>query len=485
MDGICQIIKTSDKHMSLSGFASEQVRDRVLASLNRSFETFYEHSIAVDRHGIINWISDSYSRFLGCTESPLGRHITDLIPGSYLPQVLATGKPVLLDLLQLRNQWTLVSVVPVHNEQGEVEGAFGFVATDSPTSGMKPLLERYNQMQREVREALRYREGRSARYKLSQIAGQSETIRLVKQQIRQAARFDITVLLTGETGTGKELFAHSLHDLSDRADKPFVSVNVAAIPETLMESEFFGVASGAFTGAKKEGRPGKIEVAGDGTLFLDEVGDMPLALQSKLLRVLQEREFERVGSNQVQTTQVRIVAATSRNLEQMVADGSFRPDLYYRLNAMPIRLPALRERLDDVDALGERILDDCCSRLGVLPKSLTDEAVRLLKTYRWPGNVRELYNVLERACILNETLSHIDAAQLLPMIQTLPKTNAMDRHSAQSQDAEPPETGLTLKQRLKIEEARIIQETLQLCDGNRTEAAKRLGLSRAALYNKL
>ncbi|MBP0047583.1 sigma 54-interacting transcriptional regulator [Marinobacterium sp. AK62] len=470
--------------MSVYGFASEQVRDRVLASLNRSFETFYEHSVAVDRHGIINWISDNYSRFLGCTESPLGRHITDLIPGSYLPQVLATGKPVLLDLLQIRNQWTLVSVVPVHNEQGGIEGAFGFVATDSPSSGMKPLLERYNQMQREVREAMRYRDGRSARYQLSQIAGRSTAIKAVKQQIRQAARFDISVLLTGETGTGKELFAHSLHDLSDRADKPFVSVNVAAIPETLMESEFFGVAAGAFTGAKKEGRPGKIEVAGDGTLFLDEIGDMPLALQSKLLRVLQEREFERVGSNQVQTTRVRIVAATSRDLEQMVAEGSFRPDLYYRLNAMPIRLPSLRERLDDIEPLSEKILDDCCSRLGVCAKSLTDGAIRLLQSYHWPGNVRELYNVLERACILNEQASQIDAAQLVAMVQPVPLGQEAGR-GAEANKAPDPQPDMTLKQRMKLEEMRIIQETLQLCDGNRTEAANRLGISRAALYNKL
>ncbi|MBT00721.1 MAG: sigma-54-dependent Fis family transcriptional regulator [Oceanospirillaceae bacterium] len=476
--------------MSLTGFASEAVRERVLSYLHRSFETFYEHTIAVDKHGVVNWISDSYWRFLGFSEPPLGKHITDVIPNSYLPQVIATGEPVLLDLLSVRNQWVLVSVVPLHNEWGEIEGGFGFVATDSP-SGMRPLLERYNQMQREVRNATRFRDARSARYQLSQIAGQSDAIRLVKQQIRQAARFDVSVLLTGETGTGKELFAHALHDLSDRAEKPFVSINVAAIPETLIEAEFFGVAPGAFTGAKKEGRPGKLEIAGEGTLFLDEIGDMPLPLQSKLLRVLQEREYEKVGSNEVQTTGVRIVAATSRDLIRMVAEGEFRADLYYRLSAMPIQLPALRERPADIEPLSERILEECCARLGMITKVLSADAVVLLSRHDWPGNVRELYNVLERACILNESSGYIDAALLMSLMQghsvasvLASNTGAVDVRESVAPDAVQPGS-VNLKSRLQQTEAQVIREALQLCNGNRSRAAQALGISRAALYQKL
>jgi transcriptional regulator with PAS, ATPase and Fis domain len=475
--------------MSMNGFASPEVRERVLSYLNRAFETFYEHTIAVDRHGIVNWISDSYCRFLGFSEPPLGQHITDVIPNSYLPQVLATGEPVLLDLLYVRNQWVLVSVVPLHNERGEIEGGFGFVATDNP-SGMKPLLEKYNLMQREVRNASRFRDARAARYQLSQIAGQSDAIRLVKQQIRQAARFDVSVLLTGETGTGKELFAHALHDLSDRAAKPFVSINVAAVPETLMEAEFFGVAPGAFTGARKEGRPGKIEIAGDGTLFLDEIGDMPLALQSKLLRVLQEREYERVGSNEVRTTAVRIVAATSRDLLTMVSNGEFRADLYYRLSAMPIQLPALRDRLEDLEPLCERILDECCARMQLPTRVLTADGIDLLAQHDWPGNVRELYNVLERACILNENSSYIDARALTTL---LPRVGGGARAgSAGAKSAAPaaprllsPRQTLDLKARVQQAEQDAIEEALQLSGGNRSAAARLLGISRAALYQKL
>ncbi len=473
--------------MSTNRFASDALREHFLSFLQRSFETFYQDTIAVDRNGIINWISDDYYQFLGLTESPLGKHITDVIPGSYMPQVLATGEPVMLDLLSIRNQWVLVSVIPLQNEAGEIEGAFGFVATDS-RSGMKPLLEKYNLLQREVRNANRFREGRSARYQLSQIAGQSATMRQVKEQIRQTARFDVSVLLTGETGTGKELFAHALHELSLRAEKPFVSINVAAIPETLIEAEFFGVAPGAFTGAKKEGRPGKLEIAADGTLFLDEIGDMPLALQTKLLRVLQEREFERVGSNKVQHTDVRIVAATSRNLLEMVETGEFRADLYYRISAMPIQLPALRERLDDMEALSERILDECCVRLGLITKSLMPDALDLLRSHDWPGNVRELYNVLERTCILNEGASYIDSRAILPLLPQVGATRAppssarvMPSESAQAVNR----GGFNLKQRIQSAEEEVIKEAIVACGGNRSEAARLLGISRASLYQKL
>ncbi|KEA63985.1 Sigma-54 dependent transcriptional regulator [Marinobacterium lacunae] len=475
--------------MPMTGHISKVVRERFFSYLQRAFETFYQDTIAVDRQGIINWISDDYCRFLGLSEPPLGRHITDVIPGSYVPQVLASGEPVLLDLLQIRNQWVLVSVIPLHNEAGEIEGAFGFVATDS-RSGMKSLLEKYNLLQREVRNANRFRDARSARYQLSQIAGQSDAMRLVKEQIRQAARFDVSVLLTGETGTGKELFAHALHDLSARVDKPFVSINVAAIPETLIEAEFFGVAPGAFTGAKKEGRPGKLEIAADGTLFLDEIGDMPLALQSKLLRVLQEREFERVGSNEVQRTDVRIVAATSRNLLEMVESGEFRADLYYRLSAMPIHLPALRDRLSDLEALCERILDECCTRLGLSIKVLSGDALTLLGRHSWPGNVRELYNVLERACILNEKSSYIGASALTVLLPGVSTGTVGERNAERyTQSLAPGNSmntpGLTLKERLRLAEQHAISGALEQTGGNRSEAAKVLGISRAALYQKL
>lgn len=472
-------------------FDTRILRTRILKFLQHSFDDFYEHTIAADKKGILTWMSEGYCEFLGLTESPVGKHITEIIPNSYLPQVIASGKPVLLDVLYIRNQWVLVSAVPLMNKQKEIEGAFAFVATDSPTTA-KPLLAKYNRLQSEVRNSKHYQSERSSRYQLSQISGQSEALKTVKHQIRQAGRFDISVLLTGETGTGKELFAHALHNLSDRADKPFVSINVAAIPDTLIESEFFGVAPGAFTGAKKEGRPGKIEIAQNGTLFLDEIGDMPLVLQSKLLRVLQEKEFEKIGSNEVQATNVRIVAATSRNLLHMVSVGEFRADLYYRLSAMPIHLPPLRERMEDIEPLSERILDECCERLGVATKELTTDALELLKSHDWPGNVRELYNVIERACVMNENATQISGKGFRDVFthnlirqEELRAPQSTQINAAQSPWQDMDSGPKTLKEQVRETERQAIIGALKQVSGHRTRAAKALGISRATLYQKL
>ncbi|MFA7506457.1 MAG: sigma 54-interacting transcriptional regulator, partial [Burkholderiaceae bacterium] len=207
-----------------------------------------------------------------------------------------------------------------------------------------------------------------------------------------------TVLLVGETGTGKELVAQAIHAASARASRPFIAINVAAIPETLLESEFFGVAPGAFTGAERRGRDGKLALADTGTLFLDEIADMPLALQAKLLRVLQEREFEPLGSNRMRQVDIRVIAATSVDLGRRVEEGRFRSDLYYRLNVLPIPLPPLRERRADLEALCEYLLEQLGLEHEMLPKELDADALALLEAYPWPGNVRELRNVLERAC---------------------------------------------------------------------------------------
>jgi transcriptional regulator with PAS, ATPase and Fis domain len=216
-----------------------------------------------------------------------------------------------------------------------------------------------------------------------------------KRRGRRGAASDSPVLLLGETGTGKELLAHAIHAASARAHKAFVSINSAAIPETLLEAEFFGTAPGAFTGAERKGRSGKLQLAEGGTLFLDEIGDMPLALQSKLLRVLQEKEYEPVGSNQMLRSDVRIIAATSIDLQAAMARGAFRADLYYRLNVLPIEVPPLRERLEDLPALCEAILAELGSQYELEP-----EAQALLGRHGWPGNIRELRNVLERATLL-------------------------------------------------------------------------------------
>ncbi len=232
------------------------------------------------------------------------------------------------------------------------------------------------------------------------IIGRSPVIRALRKKVEIVATTPSTVLILGETGTGKELIARAIHNRSPRSDRPFVKVNCAAIPASLIESELFGHERGAFTGACSR-RKGRFEIADTGTLFLDEIGDVPLELQPKLLRVLQEQEFERVGNTQTMRVNVRIVTATSRNLPSMVANGKFRPDLYYRLNVFPLRVPALRERLDDIPLLVRHFVEFYSDKTGKPVCSVPTETMNVLLQYRWPGNIRELQNVIERAVILS------------------------------------------------------------------------------------
>ncbi len=250
--------------------------------------------------------------------------------------------------------------------------------------------------------------------KEAKIVGQSRAVREVYKTIGKVAANDVSILITGESGTGKELIAKAIHQNSARAKGPFVAVNCAAIPRDLLESELFGYRKGAFTGAE-ENRPGHFEIANNGTLFLDEVGDLPLPLQAKLLRVLQEKEVQRLGSSEAKAVDVRILAATNQNLEKMVKEKKFREDLFFRLNVIPIHLPPLRERKEDIPLLCEYFLAKLGQETGILRKTLSPEAMQMLEGYRWPGNIRELENVIKRAAILsaNETLHVQDFAFFL------------------------------------------------------------------------
>jgi len=268
------------------------------------------------------------------------------VPNTLMAQVIESGEAILVDLLTNPAGTFLVSRLPLRDEHGAVIGAIGMVLLDHPETTMQPLITKFSRLQRELDDARqRLAAQRRPKYSVASFIGASPAAMAVKRQARRVAQTDSTVLLLGETGTGKELLAHAIHAASPRAAGRFVGVNIAAVPDTLLEAEFFGVAPGAYTGAERKGRDGKFKLADGGTLFLDEIGDMPLALQSKLLRVLQDQEVEPLGSNQVQRVDVRVIAATSRDLAAMVAAGSFRADLYYRLNVLPIRLPALRERM--------------------------------------------------------------------------------------------------------------------------------------------
>jgi len=320
---------------------------------------------------------------------------------------------------------------------------------------------------------------RRAKYTFSQFLGTSDVVREVKRTARRAAQFDTTVLLLGETGTGKELLAHAIHAASSRADKPFVAINLAAIPETLMESEFFGVAPGAYTGADRRGREGKFVLAEGGTLFLDEIGDMPLAVQAKLLRALQEREIEPLGSNQVIKVDVRVIAATSRDMAALLKERAFRPDLYYRLNVLPITLPPLRLRIEDIQDICESLLERVAQKTFAPQRELAPSAITAFHAYSWPGNVRELCNVLERMAALSDSpvLTAEDVAMVLPGAEQI-AAGAPDRH-------DPRAAANSLHQVVAEAERAAIAEALRRAKGVKAEAARLLGISRANLYDKL
>jgi sigma-54 specific flagellar transcriptional regulator A len=320
--------------------------------------------------------------------------------------------------------------------------------------------------------------------------GTSQRIVQVRRMLEQVAGFTTNVLITGESGTGKEWAARYIHELSERCDQPFVPVNCGAIPADLLESELFGHEKGAFTGAIAS-RIGRFEAAEGGTLFLDEIGDMSLPMQVKLLRVLQERVYERVGSNKSRSCDVRIIAATHRDLEGAIRDGKFREDLFYRLNVFPIELPALRERLDDLPELVENIVARSKQAAGQ-SVALTPGAIRVLKHYGWPGNIRELSNLLERLCVLYPSDS-VDIAQLptrytasAPLRDSDREQVAVTRASGpQPQDFELPVEGVPLKEYLERVEVALIRRALHAADGVVAHAAESLQIRRTTLAEKM
>jgi transcriptional regulator with PAS, ATPase and Fis domain len=304
--------------------------------------------------------------------------------------------------------------------------------------------------------------------------GQSESLRRVLDVAQRAAAADVTILIEGESGTGKEVLARAVHRLSGRKDGPFIPVNCAAIPEGLLESELFGHERGAFTGAVRS-KPGRFELARDGTLFLDEIGDMPASMQVKILRVLQEREIERVGGVRTIGVDVRVIAATHQNLDTMVAEGKFRSDLFYRLQGVRVRLPALRERLDDLPALISHLLDRAARRLTRPVAAVSPEALRCLWAYAWPGNVRELQHVLEGAMVLSDGV--ILPEHLPPGVQKI--------KSAAAVEVDAPRLVGNLDETLEEWERRLILDALRDAGGVQARAAKLLGVSERSLWYRV
>lgn len=472
-------------------------------SMFQLFSTVSQGMFLVDLRGRIVWVNEGYQRFLpdlglSSVDQFVGRTVEEVIPNTQMRRVLETGQAVLIDLLTNRAGTFVVSRIPLRDDAGKVIGAIGIVLFDHPETTLQPLISKFALLQRDLDDARRELAtqrsqsqrgagtgARRTKYTFASFVGSSPAAVEVKRQGRRAAQSASPVLLLGETGTGKELLAHAIHAASARAQGPFVGVNIAAVPDTLLEAEFFGVAPGAYTGADRKGRDGKFKLADGGTLFLDEIGDMPANLQAKLLRALQEGEIEPLGSNALVAFDVRVIAATSRDLGALVREGRFREDLFYRLHVLPVRVPPLRERPSDIPALVEVLGEDLALRNGTAPPELLPDAMALLSGQPWRGNIRELRNVLEQAAMRSDAHS-IDAEQLRTIflesgVEPAAPVTDLPASTSAGQD------GLLRPLAVQVAEleGRAIAAAMAANGGNKVATSRLLGISRATLYGRL
>jgi DNA-binding NtrC family response regulator len=356
------------------------------------------------------------------------------------------------------------------------EGAFDYITKPIDFDELKIVILKALEKQKLLSENTYLRRQLQGRFEFTNIIGTSPAMNLVFERMRRIAKTDSAVLVSGESGTGKELVAKALHYNGLRKERPFVAVNCSAIPETLLESELFGHVRGAFTGAIKD-KPGKFEAANHGTIFLDEIGTLPLHLQAKLLRVLQEHEVERVGSNKTIKLHVRVISATNSDLELMVRRGEFREDLYYRLNVIPLHLPPLRERQQDIMYLTAFFLEKQCRLIGRVPCTISKQAIEALEQYSWPGNVRELENLIERMVVLT------DATVIT--LEDVPAKIAGGNPESVAHSVKMPGHGIDLMTTLSQIEQSLITQALECAGGVKAKAATLLGINRTTLVEKI
>ena len=453
-----------------------QQSENKVEALSVILEKAYEGIAVVDANGILLEFNEAYSRFTGVKrEDAIGRHVTEVIENTNLHITVKTAIPNRGVLQMIQGQPMVVHRIPFW-KNGKVVGAIGMLIFE----GVSEVYEILDRLQGEkVKEHTKTKMitteiAEDSRITMDQIIGTSESILRAKRLARKAARTAATILISGESGTGKEVFAKSIHHLSPYYNGPFISVNCGAIPENLFESELFGYEEGAFTGAKKEGKPGKFELAQNGTIFLDEIGELSLLLQTKLLRVLQEREAERVGGIKKYSVDVRVIAATNRNIEQMVEDGTFREDLYYRLNIIRLHLPPLRERQEDIPTLLAYFSKEVCGKYNIAEKQFTSTVVASLVDYQWKGNIRELVNTIEHIVIMSDK-EMIDVNDL-PQVMRKQSTDELEVKFSLIEQA---------KSVGEEAEKQLVLQTLKEVNGNKSQAAIKLGIHRTTLYQRL
>jgi PAS domain S-box-containing protein len=435
------------------------------------FDSIYNGAIVTDENGIITHFNKPYGEFLGVNpEDQIGRHCTESVENSRMHIVAKTGIPEINQSHRILGKNMVVQRIPIKKD-GRVIAVFGQVMFKD-VKDVSKLASELTFLESKVKL---YEEElinlRSTRYTFDSIIGNSQAIISLKSEARRAASNNFPVLISGESGTGKELFAQAIHHASARKLFPFVRINCAAIPKDLLESELFGYEKGAFTGAGSNGKPGKFELAHKGTVFLDEVGDLPLEMQPKLLRAIEDYEFERVGGTKVIRTDLRVVAATNQNLEQMLAEGRFRKDLFYRLNVIPLHIPPLRERKTDIIHIARWMLKQMAAEANIHEVKLDKTAETALKNYGWPGNVRELSNVLER------TMSALESSTI--HLQDLPF------YLYRNSNGSAVKNRSSLKDLQARTEIETIHFALEESNNNKAKAARILGIHRTLLYKKM
>ncbi|KKK37880.1 transcriptional regulator [Mesobacillus campisalis] len=437
--------------------------------LETIIDSAYEWIVVVNTEGNIVYINKNYCQFLEIEqEEALGKHVSKVIENSRMHIVAKSGKEEIADLQYIKGNYMIANRIPIFSD-GKLIGALGTVIfrdtkewnkMNSHIKSLMPKLQTYLQD---------WEDNNGAKYTLQDIKSISPHILQLKEKVKNVASGNISVLIRGESGTGKELFAHSIHHLSPRSHHPFIKVNCGAIPEHLLESELFGYEEGAFTGAKKGGKKGKFLLAHGGTIFLDEIGDMPVNMQVKLLRVLQEKEVEPVGAVKPIPVDVRVIAATNRPLEKMIEEKRFREDLFYRINVIPFKIPPLRERPEDIPHLTDFFLEKISRRAGKRITMIDEEVRNVFNQHSWPGNLRELENVIEAAV-------HLTDGERIT-ISSLPESLKGDPKILIGQ--------LSLKEILEETEKRIIERTLEQFHQDKLEAAKALGISKSSMYDKI
>ncbi|WP_427339937.1 sigma 54-interacting transcriptional regulator [Caloranaerobacter sp. DY30410] len=448
----------------------------IQSMLEAIFNSTQDAISVVDQNGINVMVNPAYTELTGLSEEDiLGKPATiDLVEGqSVHMKVLATKKPIRnARLIVGPNKREVIATAAPIIVDGELRGSVGVLHDVSEIIKLNKELNAAKQIIRKL----------EAKYTFDDIVGQNELILKAIEKAKKAASTPATVILRGESGTGKELFAHAIHNESDRKFRQFVRVNCAALSENLLESELFGYEEGAFTGAKKGGKKGLFEQANGGTIFLDEIGDISLNTQAKLLRVLQEKEIVRVGGTKPIPIDVRIITATNLDLEKAVEEGRFREDLYYRLNFIPINIPALRYRKDDIYLLVIHFIKKFNQEYGRRINDITKEALDILKKHDWPGNVRELENIIGRAIINMKHCESVIDVKHIPLIDSYVKYDK--QNLVQTEDIDDLED-ITLEEAVSKLEKELIIKTLKKYKNNKTKTAKALGISIRSLYYKM